>query len=94
MPALVLRTIPDSLHARLKASASAHHRSLTQEAIVLLEGALEEQAASSSSSQVTAKESYWARRPMTPAFKEYWQSGRITGGTDSTRIISEEREGR
>lgn len=37
MPALVLKNIPDALHERLKAQAAANRRSLTQEAIQLLE---------------------------------------------------------
>jgi plasmid stability protein len=37
MPALVLKNIPEALHERLKAQAAANRRSLTQEAIQLLE---------------------------------------------------------
>jgi plasmid stability protein len=40
MPALVLKSIPESLHRRLKAAAACHRRSLTQEAIILLDQAL------------------------------------------------------
>lgn len=36
MPTLVLRNVPDDLYERLKATAAAHRRSMTQEAIVAL----------------------------------------------------------
>lgn len=36
MPTLVLRNVPVELHGKLKAAAAAHHRSMTQEAIVAL----------------------------------------------------------
>lgn len=36
MPTLVLRNVPETLHGKLKAAAAAHHRSMTQEAIVAL----------------------------------------------------------
>jgi antitoxin VapB len=41
MPTLVLRNVPDDLYERLKATAVAHRRSMTQEAIVSLRTALE-----------------------------------------------------
>ena len=37
---------------------------------------------------------YFARRKLTPAFRKLMKSGRLRGGTDSTRIISEDRDGR
>lgn len=40
MPTLVVKNLPESLHERLKAQASAHRRSLTQETIFLLEQGL------------------------------------------------------
>jgi plasmid stability protein len=36
MPTLVLRNVPEALHGKLKAAAAAHHRSMTQEAIMAL----------------------------------------------------------
>jgi plasmid stability protein len=41
MPDLLIRNIPPVLHARLKAAAAAHRRSLTQEAIQIIEEGLE-----------------------------------------------------
>ncbi len=37
---LTLKSIPDEVYERLKASAEAHHRSLNSEAIVCLESVL------------------------------------------------------
>ncbi|MGH8566113.1 MAG: FitA-like ribbon-helix-helix domain-containing protein [Gammaproteobacteria bacterium] len=40
MAILVLRNVPDDLYQRLKEAAAAHHRSMNQEAIVVLKGVL------------------------------------------------------
>lgn len=40
MPTLVLRGVPDGLYRHLKQSAGLHRRSMTQEAIALLEAGL------------------------------------------------------
>jgi plasmid stability protein len=40
MPALLIKDLPPELHERLKDSATRHRRSLTKEALVLLETAL------------------------------------------------------
>ena len=35
---------------------------------------------------------YFARRKLTPAFRRLMKSGKLRGGTDSTRIVSEDRD--
>jgi plasmid stability protein len=40
MPALVIKDLPAVLHRRLKEDAVQHHRSMTQQAIFILEQAL------------------------------------------------------
>jgi plasmid stability protein len=40
MPALVIKDLPVDLHRRLKDDAAQHHRSMTQQAIVILEQGL------------------------------------------------------
>lgn len=40
MPSITLKDVPDDLLARLRAAAARERRSLNQEAIVLIEGAL------------------------------------------------------
>lgn len=37
---------------------------------------------------------YFARRQLTPAFRKLMASGQLRGGTDSTILISEDREDR
>lgn len=41
MPALVIKDLPVEIHQRLKDEAELHHRSMTQEAIVILEQGLQ-----------------------------------------------------
>ena len=40
MPALVIKDLPAELHRRLKDDAERHHRSMTQQAIAILEQGL------------------------------------------------------
>lgn len=40
MPGLLIKNVPPDLHRKLKESATLHHRSLTKEALALLEDAL------------------------------------------------------
>jgi len=40
MPGLVIKDFPESLHHRLKDKARKHHRSLTREALTILEEGL------------------------------------------------------
>ena len=44
MSGLVIRDLPPELHARLRAEAKRHRRSMTQQALVILEEALVEAA--------------------------------------------------
>lgn len=37
---------------------------------------------------------YWSRRQMTPKFKKLWEAHGLSGGTESTRSISEDRDTR
>lgn len=40
MPALLIKDIPEDLHVQLKRRAARNHRSLTKEALAILENAL------------------------------------------------------
>ena len=40
MPALLIKDLPEALHRKLKEEAARHHRSMTREALMLLERAL------------------------------------------------------
>lgn len=44
MPGILIKDVPRELHERLKRRASAHHRSLGREALVILEAGLADSA--------------------------------------------------
>jgi hypothetical protein len=89
MATLVLESFPESLHARLKHAAESHHWSVTQETVHLLEAALGQSEAPS-----PVRPSYWADRPLLPGYSAAIQAGAFSGGIDSTRMVSEERDAR
>lgn len=91
MPALVIKSMPAALHARLKQTAAAHRRSLTQETIILLERALEKET---SQPQEALRTNFWTQRKLLPGFEALLKSGEFLGGTDSAAMISEERSSR
>lgn len=92
MSALVIKSFPENLHARLKEIAATHRRSVTQETIHLIEKALmfEENAAA----QPTNASSKWANRRILPDYAAMEQTGAFSGGADSTTTVSEERDDR
>ena len=94
MPALVIKSFPEALHAKLRQIAAAHRRSVTQETIHLLETAIvaEEKAKPAASSGPAM--SYWATRKLLPEYEAALKAGAFSGGTDSTQIISEDRDAR
>lgn len=91
MAALVLESFPEELRSRLEQTAAAHQRSVTQEAVHLLESALTIPVA-----PVTPASSvpYWSRRILLPEYEALLQSGALEVGGDSTTFISEERDAR
>ena len=90
MSALVIKSFPEDLHAKLRQIAALHRRSVTQETIHLLEVAIaaEEQAAPDSN----AGQSKWANRKPLPEYEAMLKTGAFRGGTDSTLALSEERD--
>ena len=42
MPSLILRNVPEEVHRKLKERAARHHRSMTKEAVAILEEELSE----------------------------------------------------
>ena len=42
--------------------------------------------------QEAAPVPYFARRKLTPAFRKLMKAGNLRGGTDSTRIVSDDRD--
>ena len=92
MPALVIKSFPEALHAKLRQIAAAHRRSVTQETIHLIEAAI---AVEEKSSPVfNGGQSKWANRKLLPEYEAMLATGAFSGGTDSTTIISGERDAR
>jgi len=93
MPTLVIKSFPEPLHARLRQMAARHRRSVTQETIHLIEKAIstEERA---TPARVGNGTSYWANRKLLPEYEAMIKDGAFSGGTDSTQIISDERDAR
>lgn len=91
MPALVIKSFPVALHTKLRLIAASHRRSVTQETIHLIELAIatEEKAPAAFGSQ-----SEWANRKTLPEYDAMLTTGAFSGGTDSSDIISEERDAR
>ena len=92
MPALVIKSFPEVLHAKLRQIATAHRRSVTQETIHLLETAIaaeEKQALATNDGQ-----SKWANRKLLPEYEALLKSGALNSTTDSTIGLSEERDAR
>jgi plasmid stability protein len=95
MPTLVLKSVPAALYARLKRIAAIPRRSLTQEALHLLETALaaEEKNAAAPAASLTGR-AYWSTRPLLPSFAAAHAAGAFAGGQDSTAGISSDRNER
>ncbi len=91
MATLVIKSFPESLHARLRETAAAHRRSVTQETIHLLETALAGKPNASGDPQPIA---VWAKRKLLPEYEAFLKSGALSGGTDSTELLSEDRDAR
>ena len=81
--------IPEPLYKRAKIRAIERGQSLKQ--IVLT--SLERELAAPVSTEAPPV-LYWANRKLLPEFKKKWKPGVFSGGTDSTRIISEDRNER
>ena len=62
MPALVIKDLPVEIHRRLKEEATRHHRSMTQQAIVILEQGLHRER------PVPVFKAYKGRFPLTNEF--------------------------
>ena len=83
----------ETLHARLRQVAAAHRRSVTQETIHLIETAMAREDIHPPATG-TPEVSYWATRKLLPEYETALKAGAFSGGTDSTQIISEERDAR
>jgi len=82
--------IPDPLYKKAKIRAVEEGSTLKT---ILLRG-LRHELEEKSSPSAEVKTSYWANRKLRSGFKEAWESGMLSGGTDSTILISEDRNER
>jgi hypothetical protein len=81
--------IPEPLYKKAKIRAVEQGQTLKQIVLIALERELE---APKAAQEPTA--SYWAHRKLLPEYEAALQSGALSGGTDSTVIISEDRDSR
>ena len=99
MSTLVIKSIPKEIHQFLKESARAHRRSLTQEVITILEQLMtvpKKEEPMPVKKTLTAEQikllTMSGRRKLVPGYLELFQSGAFAGGTDSSVMISEDRD--
>ncbi len=71
MPTLVIKDLPVELHRRLKEEAEKTHRSMTKEAIYLMETALQGEAAPSEARELQAP--YRGSKPLTDKMIQKWK---------------------
>ncbi|MBX9743254.1 MAG: hypothetical protein K2W99_06945 [Chthoniobacterales bacterium] len=101
MSTLVIKSVPKEIHQFLKDSARANRRSLTQEVITLLEQlvtSLKKEKKVPVKRKLTPEEmkllTFSGRRKLVPGYLESYAAGAFAGGTDSSVMISEERDAR
>jgi hypothetical protein len=82
--------IPEALYKKAKILAVEQNSTLKE---ILLRG-LRCELESKPRLPTETKVSYWAHRALRPGFKAAWESGALSGGTDSTQIISDGRDER
>jgi len=82
--------IPEPLYKKAKIRAVEEGSTLKE---ILLRG-LKHELETKAEPPTESNTSYWANRQLRPGFKAFWESGALSGGTDSTQIISEDRDAR
>ena len=71
MPTLVIKDLPAQLHRRLKEEAQKAHRSMTREAIYLLEAGLNEAHSDVAVHELPAP--YEGKKPLTGKLIQKWK---------------------
>lgn len=97
MSTLVIKSFPKEIHQFLKESAHANRRSLTQEVITKLERLMlleKKEEKAPEKIKLTPEQvkvlTFSGRRKLVPGYLEAAQA--FAGGTDSSVMISEERD--
>lgn len=81
--------IPDPLYRQAKIRAIERGQSLKKLVITSLQRELD-----SGKNDETKPKTFAEKRRLRPGFKRLWESGALSGGTDSTQLISEDRSSR
>ena len=81
--------IPDALYKKAKIHAVESGRTLKDLVLSSLERELDAPPVVKEKSH-----NYWTSRKLLPEFKKMYERGAFSGGTDSTQIISEDRDAR
>lgn len=81
--------IPEPLYRKVKIRAIERGQTLKQIVLNSLEREMEVPK-----SVGEAPASYWANRKLLPEYEAALKSGALSGGTDSTIIVSEDRDSR
>jgi plasmid stability protein len=71
MPTLVIKDLPAELHRRLKEEAEKTHRSMTKEAIYLMETALQGEPGATQARELPAP--YQGSKPLTDKMIQKWK---------------------
>jgi plasmid stability protein len=71
MASLVIKDLPPELHRRLKEEALKAHRSMTKEAIYLMEAGLQEKPAQEQAQEIPAP--YRGKKPLTDKMIQKWK---------------------
>lgn len=90
LPALVIKSFPEELHARLRQIAASHRRSVTQETIHLIELAISIE--NNTAFPVEAGVSKRANRDLLPPYKAMSKTGAFSRGKDWSIALSKERD--
>lgn len=81
--------IPEPLYRKAKIRAVEQGQTLRQIVLISLERELD-----APKTTQEAPTSYWANRKLLPEYEAALKSGALSGGTDSTVIVSEDRDSR
>lgn len=99
MSTLVIKSVPKEIHQFLKESARAHRRSLTQEVITMLEQLVTLRKKEESIPAKTKLTPEYmklltrsGKRKLVPGYLELYAAQAFAGGTDSSVMISEDRD--
>jgi len=81
---------PDALYRKVKIRAVERGQSLKDLVVAAVERSLRESADSGRVEEAQAP--YWAARRLLPEFRDSWEAREPSSGTDSTLIVSEDRD--